>query len=69
MGLVSLLQTAYEWGILTRNVYDAVKLPRAQSKEMNVRDVDEITKFLEAAQTFDAAFVTSYNEPVAEIVG
>ncbi len=41
------LQTAVEWGLLSRNVADAVKPPRTQRPEMQVWSEDEITQFLE----------------------
>jgi integrase len=44
------LQTAVEWGLLARNVADAVTPPRAQGKEMQTWDEADITTFLEAAR-------------------
>jgi len=44
------LQTAVEWGLLARNIADAVTPPRAQQPEMQIWDEDEITTFLEAAR-------------------
>ena len=44
------LQTAVEWGLLARNIADAVTPPRAQQPEMQTWDEDEITTFLEAAR-------------------
>ncbi len=44
------LQTAVEWGLLNRNVADAIKPPRTQRPEMKTWDEDDITRFLEAAK-------------------
>jgi len=44
------LQTAVEWGLLSRNVADAVRPPRVQRREMHIWDEDDITRFLEAAK-------------------
>jgi len=44
------LQTAVEWGLLSRNVADAVRPPRAQRPEMRTWDEDDINRFLEAAK-------------------
>jgi len=44
------LQTAVEWGLLSRNVADAVSPPRAQRPEMRTWGEDDITRFLEAAK-------------------
>jgi len=44
------LQTAVEWGLLARNIADAVTPPRAQQQEMQTWDEDDITVFLEAAR-------------------
>ena len=44
------LQTAVEWGVLPRNIADAVKPPRAQRHEMQTWDEQEIGQFLEAAK-------------------
>ncbi len=44
------LQTAVEWGLLARNIADAVTPPRAQQPEMQTWDEDDITTFLEAAR-------------------
>jgi integrase len=44
------LQTALEWGLLTRNVADAVKPPKVHSKEMQIWTADEILHFLETAK-------------------
>jgi integrase len=44
------LQTAVEWGLLSRNVADAVRAPRAQRAEMSVWSEGEVKHFLEAAK-------------------
>ncbi|MFC2024311.1 tyrosine-type recombinase/integrase [Chloroflexota bacterium] len=44
------LQTAVEWGLLARNIADAVTTPRAQNVEMQTWDEDEISSFLEAVR-------------------
>ncbi len=44
------LQDAVEWGLLTRNVADAVKPPRKQQHEMQTWSEDEIMQFLEASK-------------------
>jgi integrase len=44
------LQTALEWGLLSRNVADSVKPPKVQTKDMQIWNVDEIDKFLESAK-------------------
>lgn len=44
------LQTSLEWGLLTPNVADSVKPPRVQTKDMQIRNVDEIDKFLQASK-------------------
>jgi integrase len=44
------LATANEWGLLTRNVADAVKPPRAQSHEMQTWNTEDVTRFLDAAR-------------------
>ncbi len=44
------LQTATEWGLLSRNVADAVKPPRVQQMQMQTWNEDELTRFLEAAK-------------------
>jgi len=44
------LQTAVEWGILSRNVADAVKAPRAERPEMRTWGEEEIGQFLQAAK-------------------
>lgn len=43
------LQTAVEWGLLSRNSADAVSPPRVQRAEMQTWSEDDITCFLEAA--------------------
>jgi integrase len=44
------LQTATEWGLLSRNVADAVRPPRAERPEMHIWGEDDITRFLDAAK-------------------
>jgi len=44
------LQTALEWGLVSRNVADSVKPPKVQTKNMQIWNVDEISQFLQAAQ-------------------
>ena len=44
------LQTAVEWGMLSRNVADAVRAPRAQRPEMHTLNEDDIQTLLEAAK-------------------
>jgi integrase len=44
------LQTAVEWGILSRNPADAVSLPHVQHPEMRTWGEAEITRFLETAE-------------------
>jgi len=44
------LQTAVEWGVLPRNVADAVKAPRAERPEMRTWGESEIGQFLQAAR-------------------
>lgn len=44
------LQTAVEWGLLARNIADAVTPPRAQGVEMQIWDEDDIASFLESAR-------------------
>jgi integrase len=44
------LQTAVEWGLLGRNVADAVRPPRAQRSEMRTWDEDDISRFLQATK-------------------
>jgi len=41
------LQTAIEWGMLSRNVADAVRTPRVEPKEMQTWDEEDIARFLE----------------------
>lgn len=45
------LQTAVEWGLLSRNVADAVTPPRAQHPEMKTWNADEVNTFLEVAKS------------------
>ncbi len=67
------LQTAMEWGLLARNPADAVTPPRAQGKEMQTWDEDDITTFLEAAREtpyfalFHTAFFTGMRR--SELLG
>lgn len=44
------LQTAFELGMLPRNVADAVKAPRAERHEMQIWSEGEMGRFLEAAK-------------------
>lgn len=44
------LDTAVEWGLLTRNIADAVRPPRAQRVEMQTWNENEMLKFLRAAK-------------------
>jgi len=44
------LQTAVEWGLLTRNVADAVKSPRPQPNEIKIWNEDELNTFIEQAK-------------------
>jgi integrase len=44
------LQTALEWGLLNRNVADAVRSPHAERPEMHTWGEDEVTRFLQAAK-------------------
>ena len=55
------IQTAVEWGLLTRNVADAVRPPRAAQAEMQTWNEDEIMHFLEAAKAtpYYALFYTA----------
>lgn len=55
------LQTALEWGLLIRNVADAVKPPRAQRTEMSTWEQEEMAKFLDAARNtpYHALFYTA----------
>jgi integrase len=43
------LQTAVEWGLLSRNAADAVRPPHAERPEMHTWNEDDITHFLESA--------------------
>jgi len=45
------LDSAVEWGLVIRNVADAVRPPKAQRIEMQTWNEDEIVQFLEAAKT------------------
>jgi integrase len=44
------LGDAVKWGLLARNVCDAVVKPKAKQKEMSVWDTDQVAQFLRAAQ-------------------
>ena len=44
------LQDAIEWGLLVRNVAEAIKPPRAQRHEMQAWSENELSQFLEAAK-------------------
>jgi integrase len=56
------LQTTVKWGLLSRNVADAVSPPRAQRPEMHTWGEDDITRFLEAAKgtPYYALFYTAF---------
>jgi integrase len=57
------LQTAVKWGLLNRNVADAVELPRPRRTEMQTWDEHEIGEFLEVAQTsplYDLFYISLY---------
>jgi len=45
------LKMALKWGLLNRNPADAVTPPRPQRSEMHTMNEDDITRFLEAAQS------------------
>lgn len=55
------IQTAVEWGLLQRNVADAVRPPRVGPSEMSIWSEEEITRFLEAARAtpYYALFYTA----------
>lgn len=55
------LQTAVEWGLLSRNVADAVKPPHADHLEMQTWGENDITRFLDAAKdtSYFALFYTA----------
>jgi integrase len=44
------LQTAVKWGLVSRNVADAVDPPRIRRNEMQTWDEDDVNRFLEAAK-------------------
>jgi len=44
------LQTAVEWGLLSRNSADAVRPPHAERPEIHIWSEDDITRFLESAK-------------------
>ena len=56
------LQAAVEWGLLSRNVADAVSPPHVQRLEMYTWGGDDITHFLEAAKDtpYYALFYTAF---------
>lgn len=56
------LQTALEWGLVSRNVADAVRPPKANRKEMSTWDEYEVSQFLEAAKDspYYEWFVTAF---------
>ena len=56
------LQTAVEWGLLSRNAADAVSTPRVQRPEMHTWGEGDITHFLEAAKDtlYYALFYTAF---------
>jgi len=55
------LQTAVEWGLLTRNVADAVKPPKPKCTEMKIWHEDELTTFIEQSKSspYYALFYTA----------
>jgi integrase len=55
------LQTACEWGLITRNVADAVKPPHVQRPDMQTWGESDITRFLEATKDspYHAVFHTA----------
>ncbi|MAG14933.1 MAG: site-specific integrase [Dehalococcoidales bacterium] len=55
------LQTAVEWGLLNRNVADAVSPPRVQRPEMQTWSEEDIARFIEAAKdsSYYALFYTA----------
>ncbi len=55
------LHTAVEWGLLSRNIADAVNPPRAQHTEMQTWNEDEVSHFLEIAKVshYYALFYTA----------
>ncbi|MBI4332374.1 MAG: tyrosine-type recombinase/integrase, partial [Chloroflexi bacterium] len=44
------LQTAVKWGMVSRNVADAVDAPKKRGIEMQTWDEDDVNRFLEAAK-------------------
>jgi len=44
------LNTAVEWGLLSRNVADVVKTPRAQQTEMQTWNEEDVAQFLQLAK-------------------
>jgi len=50
MALHKALQTAVEWGALSRNVADSVRTPKVQRAEMHTLSEDDIQTLLEAAK-------------------
>ena len=55
------LQTAVEWGLLSRNVADSVRPPHAERPEMLTWGEDDITRFLETVKStpYYALFYTT----------
>lgn len=55
------LQTAVKWGLVSRNVADAVSPPPVRRKEMQTWNEDDITRFLEAVKgtSYYALFYTA----------
>ncbi len=55
------LKTAVKWGLASRNVADAVDVPRFQRPEMRTWDEDDMARFLEAAKAtpYYALFYTA----------
>lgn len=61
------LQTAVKWGILSRNVADAVDPPRARHEEMQNWDEYDITHFLEGAK--DTSYYTLFYTAFLPVCG
>ncbi|MFA5368215.1 MAG: site-specific integrase, partial [Dehalococcoidia bacterium] len=55
------LQTAVEWGVLSRNVADAVKSPRIEKTDMQTWKEDDIIRFLDVVKNtpYHALFYTA----------
>jgi len=52
------LNTAVEWGLLSRNIADVVKTPHSQQTEMQTWDEEDVAKFLELAK--DSPYYTLF---------